>query len=118
MVDLSRVRQGGVLALFAPGFTAWLEEAGCARMERSSSCTCSRISAAGLTGRSSRQRISTPWRSIDSLSIGGHPGIRADEVSVRAGRRADPCVSPRDRDGARGESVSAGGARGGAVGWL
>jgi integrase/recombinase XerD len=27
-VDLSRVRQGGVLAPFAPGFTAWLVEAG------------------------------------------------------------------------------------------
>jgi integrase/recombinase XerD len=28
VVDLSRVRQGGVLAPFAPGFTAWLLEAG------------------------------------------------------------------------------------------
>ena len=28
MVDLSRVRQGGVLAPFAPGFMAWLVEAG------------------------------------------------------------------------------------------
>ncbi|MGH2882254.1 MAG: site-specific integrase, partial [Solirubrobacteraceae bacterium] len=28
MVDLSRVRQGGVLATFAPGFTAWLVDAG------------------------------------------------------------------------------------------
>jgi len=28
VVDLSRVRQGGVLAPFAPGFTAWLVEAG------------------------------------------------------------------------------------------
>ncbi len=28
MVELSRVRQGGVLAPFAPGFTAWLADAG------------------------------------------------------------------------------------------